>query len=79
VGPTDEQKSDVMKSLAECLEMRHNRAMEDTTQSSFFIRYPSAETSGTCSIIQKNAYTILIGKLNDQRLLGDLIVDGRVK
>jgi hypothetical protein len=27
----------------------------------------------------KNAYTILIGKLNGQRLLGDLIVDGRVK
>jgi len=40
VGITEERKFDVMKGLAECLEMRHNRAMEDTTQlgSSFIIQ-----------------------------------------
>jgi hypothetical protein len=32
VGLTEEQKLNVMKGLAECFEMRHNRAMEDTAQ-----------------------------------------------
>ena len=40
MGLTEEQKLNVMKGLAECLEMRHNRAMEDTAQlgSSFVIQ-----------------------------------------
>ena len=40
MGLTEEQKLNVMKGLAECLEMRHNGAMEDTTQlgSSFIIQ-----------------------------------------